>query len=82
MKMTQEDFTGLEKAIECRFKNHRHTDDKQTLINYYKHRGLSKTRFAWDLFFNVTDRVLINKLYGYLHADHIQTALFKIIGKY
>jgi len=83
MKMTVEHYQMIEEAME-------ELDRSELVKKEYKDKGHSKQRFVWDVFramrIHQKDGTVIggidfacNTLYGYLHDDHIQTALFKII---
>ena len=72
MKMTQEDFSYLQRRV-AEF-------DTEFNRSQYKAANLSTTRYQWDLVCHAKLMPWIcESLYPYLNDSHIQTALNKII---
>ena len=78
MRIKEKHYQELKKSIDDRLNVN---NNRVVITDHYKNLGLSKERFAWDLFYNTAEG-LINKLTVYLNDSHIQTALFKIIREY
>jgi hypothetical protein len=76
MKMTAEHFELLKRVVDPWVS----PSSKQA----YKDAGLSKERYSWDMLWRsgFDAKHLVGILYGYLDDNHIQTALFKIVGEY
>lgn len=77
----------LEKIKTAMSKTMARPDYNQAKENY-KARGLSKKRFAWDVF-NWEDidgmrpcEFSCKELYSYLNDSHIETAILRIVGEY
>jgi hypothetical protein len=74
MKMTQEHYAQLVRCVEPLV-----IDNKEV----WQKAGLSKERFAWDMFWKSTfAEAFLNNVYDYLSDSHIETALYKIVGEY
>lgn len=75
MKMTKEHYEAMKKTIKAYLAKY------PISAGLYKKKNWSKTRFAWDLYHHVPG-VKTPKHYEYLNDAHIETALFRIVGKY
>jgi len=74
MKMKKEHYDKIKKALSPLIASNKEN---------YKREGLSKVRFAWDLFYACPLPLEVRQdIYQYLNDSHIQTALFRIIGDY
>jgi len=71
MKIIKADYDSLAAAVSL--------EHSQQILADYIGRGLTKTRYLWDLFNLSCSSNFISQLYSYLNDTNIETALKRII---
>lgn len=73
MKIKHEDYTELKELCTTYVKEH------PGIRESYKLRGLSDSRYVWDVLWYSEAHKIVNRLGKYLHDSHIETALKAIL---
>ena len=85
MKIKKEHYEFMEKQIDKLFKGHSHeiTEHIKSLRKNPDVKDINK-RIRWDIFYATKSlqKFTCDVLYDYLHDEHINTALKKIVKKY